>query len=55
MGKNKHLKVMGFSNNMGETEIHPTPKTYEKWISILQEKHRKTQAFQLHGFLKYFG
>ena len=30
--KNKHSKVMGFSNILGEAEIHTIPKTWEKWI-----------------------
>ena len=31
------------------------PKTWEKWILIVQEKCEKTQAFQIYGFIKYFG
>ena len=54
MGKNKHSKVMGFSNILGEVEIHTIPKTWEKWISIVREKYGKTQTFQIYGFLKYF-
>ena len=42
MGKNKHSKVMGFSNILGEAQIHTVPKTREKWISIVREKHGKT-------------
>ena len=30
MGKNKHSKVMGFSNMLGEAEIDTIPKTWEK-------------------------
>ena len=55
MGKNKNSKVVGFSNNLGETEIDTTPKTWKKWISIVREKYGKTQTFQVYGFLKYFG
>ena len=31
------------------------PKTWEKWILIVQEKFEKTQTFQIYGFIKYFG
>ena len=55
MGKHKHSKVMGFSNILREAEIHRIPKTWGKWISIVQVKHGKTQTFQTYGFLKYFG
>ena len=33
----------------GEAEIHTVPKTWERWISIVQEKHRKTQTFHIYG------
>ena len=46
MGKNKHLKVMDFSNVSDEEEIHTILKTKEKWISIVREKHGKIQTFQ---------
>ena len=55
MGKHKHFKVKGFLNFSYETEIHTVPKIWEKWISIIREKHGKIQAFQIYGFLKYFG
>ena len=55
MGKHKHFKVKGFLNFSYETEIHAVPKIWEKWISIIREKHGKIQAFQIYGFLKYFG
>ena len=55
MGKHKHIKVKGFLNFSYEAEIHAVPKTWEKWISIVQEKYGKTQAFRIYGFLKYFG
>ena len=55
MGKHKHSKVMGFSNILGDTEIHTIPKTWEKWIFIVGEKYGKTKTFQIYGFLKYFG
>ena len=55
MRKNKHLKVKGLSNTLGETEIHTIPKTKEKWITIVREKYGKTKTFQIYGFLKYFG
>ena len=54
MGKHKHLKVKGFLNVSYEAEIHAVPITWEKWISIVREKHGKTQTFQIYGFLKYF-
>ena len=38
MGKHKHSKVMGFSNILGEAEIHTIPKIWEKWIYIVREK-----------------
>ena len=54
MGKNKHSKVMGFSNILGEAEIHTIPKTLEERISIVRKKYGKTRTFQIYGFLKYF-
>ena len=38
-----HLKVMGFSNILGEAEIDTTPKIWEKRIYIVQGKYGKTQ------------
>ena len=55
MGEHKHSKIMCFSNILGEAEMDTIPKTWEKWISIVQEKNRKGQTFQIYGFLKYFG
>ena len=55
MGKQKHFNFVGFLNISGEAEIHAVPKTLENWISIVREKHGKTQTFQIYGFLKYFG
>ena len=46
---------MGFSKILGEAEVHAFPETPEKQISIVREKHGKTQAFQIYGFLKYLG
>ena len=54
MGNHKHFKVKGFLNFSYEAEIHAVAKTWDKWISIVQEKHEKTQTFQIYGFLKYF-
>ena len=47
MGKNKHSKVMGFSNILGEAEIHAIPKTWEKWIYKEWEKYGKTHKFPI--------
>ena len=47
----KHLKVMCFLNILGKTELHTIPKTWEKWIPIIQKKCWKNK----HGFLKHFG
>ena len=47
MEKNKHFKVKGFLSFTYEAEIHAVPKTQEKWISILQEKHGKTNMSNL--------
>ena len=55
MGKQKHFKVKGFLNFSNEAEIHVVPKTWKKWISIVQKKYGKTQTFQIYGFLQYFG
>ena len=55
MGKHEHFKVKGFWIFLLEAEIHAVPNTWEKWISIIREKYGKTQAFQIYGFLKYFG
>ena len=55
MEKHEHFKVKSFLNSSHEAEIHAIPKTWEKWISIIQEKHGKTQRFQIYGFLNYFG
>ena len=54
MGNHKHFKVKGFLNFSYEAEIHAFAKTWDKWISIVREKHEKTQTFQIYGFLKYF-
>ena len=51
----KQSKVMGFSNILGEAEIHTIPKAWEKKISIVREKHGKTQTFHFYRFLKSFG
>ena len=45
---------LGFSNILGEAEINTIPKTWEKWISIVQEKYEKTQTSEIYWFLKYF-
>ena len=52
MGKDKHFKFKGFLNFSYEAEV---PKTWESRISIVQEKHEKTQTFQIYGFFKNFG
>ena len=54
MGKHKHSKIMSFLNILGEAEIKKIPKTWEKQIPILQEKHEGKQTFQNYRFLKYF-
>ena len=46
MGKNKHSRVMDFSNILGEAEIHTIPKIWEKWILVVREIYGKTQTFQ---------
>ena len=43
-----------FLNFSFEAEVYAVPKTWEKGISIVREKHSKTQIFQIYGFLKYF-
>ena len=55
MGKHKHFKVTGYLYFSYEAEIHAFPKTWEKWVSIVREKHGKIQTFEIYGFLKYFG
>ena len=55
MGKHKHFKFMVFLNILGKAEIHKIPKRWEKWISLVWEKHGKTQTFQIYGFFKYVG
>ena len=42
----KHFKIKGFLNVLLEAEVHAVPKTWKKWISIVQEKYGKTQTFQ---------
>ena len=37
MGKHRHFKVEGFLYFSLEAEIHAVPKTWKKWISIVQE------------------
>ena len=54
MGKNKHSKVKGFSNILDVAKILTIPKTLEKQISIVREKHGKTQTFQFYVFFKIF-
>ena len=46
---------MCFSNILGEAEINAIPKTWEKWISIVQEKYGKTETFQFMGFFNILG
>ena len=45
MGKHKHSKVMGFSNILGEAEIHTIPKIWKNLIPTVREKYGKTQTF----------
>ena len=52
--KNKHPKVMGFSNILGEAQIHTTPKIWEKWNPIVRKKYEKTQTCRSWVFLKFF-
>ena len=49
MGKHKHFKLMGFLNISYEAQIHTIPKTWGKWISIVQEKYGKTQDFPYYS------
>ena len=42
---------MGFSNILGDADIHSIPKIWEKWIPIVREKFGKVQTFQIEGFL----
>ena len=42
---------MGFSNILGEAEIHSLPKMWENWIPIVREKFGKVQTFHIEGFL----
>ena len=46
---------MGFLNILGETEIHTIPKTWEKWIPIIQEKYGKKQHSKVMGFSNTLG
>ena len=55
MGKDEHFRVKDFWNFLLEAEIHATPNTLGKSISIIREKYGKTQIFQIYGFLKNFG
>ena len=43
--KSKHSKVLGFSNILGEAEIHTIPKIWKNLIPIVREKYGKTQTF----------
>ena len=48
MGKvweKRYSKVTIFSKTLSATEIHTIPKTWEKQISTVLEKHGKTQLF----------
>ena len=47
MGKHKRFRFIGFLNILGEAEIHASPKIWEKWIYIVQEKYGKTQRFPI--------
>ena len=38
-----------------EGEVRAVSKTWKNGISIVREKYRKRQTFQIYGFLKYFG
>ena len=40
---------MGFLNISYEAQIHTIPKTWGKWISIVQEKYGKTQDFPYYS------
>ena len=50
MGKNKYLKVMGFTYILGEAEIHTIPKTWEKRIPIIRGKYGKNKHSKVMGF-----
>ena len=51
MEKHKHFKFMGFLNISDEAEIHTIPRTWEKWISIIQEKSMgKNKHSKVMGF-----
>ena len=54
-GKTQTFQSYRLLNISGEAEINTIPKTWEKWISIVQKKCGKTQTFQIYGFLKNFG
>ena len=45
---------MGFLNILRESKIHTIFKTWEKRISVVQEKYWKTQIFLTYGFITYF-
>ena len=45
---------MGFWNILRESKIHAIFKTWEKRISVVQEKYGKTQIFLTYGFITYF-
>ena len=53
--ENKRFKVKGLLNFSFEAVIQAVPKTWEKRISIVWEKHGKTQTFESYAFLNYFG
>ena len=46
---------MSFSNILGDAEIHAIPKTWEKWVSIVQEKYGKHKHFKFVGSLNILG
>ena len=41
--------------NISKLRVSGVANTWENWISIIREKYRKTQTFQIYGFLKNFG
>ena len=47
IGKYKHPKAMGFFQILRIAEIHTIPKTWEKLIPTVREKHRKTNISKL--------
>ena len=53
MGKNKHEKVMGFSNILGEAVILTIPKIWEKLIPIVRENLGKHKHFKFKSFLTF--